>query len=95
MRWTQQLGPVKSLTRFTQLGKIVAHQEAFSSADESFTVCESPTSVEEIGVLNTTCARHRWLQLMLENKWKYPNLKVITFCGHESWKCSGCDVLLA
>jgi hypothetical protein len=87
MRWTQQLTPIESLTPFTKLRKIVAAQEAFFSVDESFSVCELPASVEEIGMVDTTCAIDRWLRWMLENKYTYPNLKIITFWGRSStWR---------
>ena len=81
MRWTQQLMPIESLTRFTKLRKIVAAQEAFLSVDESFSVCELPASVEEIGISGSTCPIDRWLEWMLENNYKYPNAKIITFLG--------------
>lgn len=78
-RWAVQLGSIKDLSRFTKLRKIVVAQRAFFSVDEAFTVCELPTAIEEIGIIETTSAVERWLKHMLHNKWKYLNLKTITF----------------
>jgi hypothetical protein len=81
MFWTQLLRPIQSLARFTKLRKIVAAQEAFFSVDESFSFCELFAFIEEIGMVDTTYAIDRWVGFMLENKWKYPKLKTITFWG--------------
>ncbi|KAF1847871.1 uncharacterized protein K460DRAFT_403188 [Cucurbitaria berberidis CBS 394.84] len=77
IRWAQQLRPIQSLTNFTKLRKIVAAQEAFFSVDEEFFVCKLPSSIEEIGIIETTGAVDRWLKHLLANIWAYPNLKVI------------------
>jgi hypothetical protein len=88
MRWTQELRPIASLTRFTKLRKIVAAQEAFFSVDESFSICELSASIEETEMFDTSCAVDRWVGDMLDNKHKYPNLNTITCWGKsDRWEC--------
>ncbi|KAH7088827.1 hypothetical protein FB567DRAFT_590947 [Paraphoma chrysanthemicola] len=62
------------------------HQELFFSVDEHFLVCDLPYSLEEISIIDTTLALHRWAQNILDTRSALPNLRSITIWNQYEWE---------
>ncbi|KAF2027700.1 hypothetical protein EK21DRAFT_71479 [Setomelanomma holmii] len=76
--WIYTLTPARPITHLSHLRQIVACQELFFCVSGFFNMCDLPASIEEIGVVDTTFALHRWAEAILDMQAAYPKLRCIT-----------------
>jgi hypothetical protein len=91
-RCAMKLGPVRTLYAFSNLRKFVTAQEAFFTTDKDLIVCGLPASIEELGIVDTTCAISCYLGYLADEINLYSrmsNLKLITLWMKNTIKTMG------
>jgi hypothetical protein len=66
------LRPIRTLYPFSTLQKLVAAQEAYFSVSEDLLTCELPVSIEELHIMDATCAVHWYFDQLAE--WREPSM---------------------
>jgi len=69
--------PMTTFAGLHRLRNLNAPQEAFFSVNEGFQTCRLPTTIESIGIMNSTSETKRYLKHLLDCQTEWPNLKNI------------------
>ena len=69
--------PMTTFAGLPRLLNLNGPQQAFFSVNEGFQTCRLPTTIESIGIMNSTSETKRYLKHLLDRQTESPNLKNI------------------